>query len=84
MPDLPPLLVKIYREPFIDFFQLTVGESSEELDPEDTRDWFRVRGANMDIVEKALDHSWNFRHATLMIENPKEVVVKNQHIQPRL
>ena len=45
--------------------------TSEELDPEDARSWFKMRGANMEAVEKALDYCWNFYNATIVIKNPK-------------
>lgn len=44
---------------------------SEELDPEEARAWFKVRGANMSEMEKVMDQCWNFGRAEVEIENPK-------------
>jgi hypothetical protein len=69
---LPPLRVKITREPFGDYFTLLYGENqSEELDPEETRAWFRERGADLYQVERALDDAWNFYESVFTIENPR-------------
>ncbi len=67
-----PLTIDLRREPGLEWFVLQVDDgSSEELDPEDARSWFKMRGANMDAVEKALDYCWNFYKATIVIKNPK-------------
>ena len=69
---LPPLHVLIDREPWSETFTLNLDNGqSEELDPEEVREWFRVRGANMDALEKVLDQAWNFRYADVVIANPK-------------
>jgi hypothetical protein len=65
--------VVVTREPFIDFYTLALDDgTTEELEIEDCRQWFRERGANMDKVDKALDHCWNFHRAEMVIVNPKE------------
>ena len=67
------LHVVITRPMWGEFFTLTLDNGqTEELDPEETRTWFKVRGANMDVIEKVLDHVWNFQRAEVDIENPKE------------
>lgn len=67
-----PLTVVLKRDPYLEWFVLNLDDgSSEELDPEDARSWFKMRGANMDAVEKALDYCWNFYNATIVIKNPK-------------
>ena len=67
-----PLTIVLKREPYLEWFVLHVDDgSSEELDPEDARSWFKMRGANMEAVEKALDYCWNFYNATIVIKNPK-------------
>jgi len=67
------LHVVVTREPFMDFFLLTLDNGyTEELEVEDTRAWFKERGADMDKVEKALDHCWNFYYSEINILNPKE------------
>lgn len=72
----PPakMAVKIDREPGMDFLVLTLEDgTTEELDVDDTREWFRLRGANMDKIDKALDYVWNFYHATVNINMPKAI-----------
>ena len=67
------LHVIIQREPFGDYFHLTLDNGeTEELEPEETRAWFKVRGANMDKIEKVLDHVWNFYYAEVNLTNAKE------------
>lgn len=81
-----PLHVTILRPPFTgDFFTLVLDNGqSEELEVEETREWFRVRGANMDVVEKALDEAWNFAESGITIKNPKVPRVLHSAIQPKL
>ena len=43
----------------------------EELDTEETYAWFKERGADMDAVDKALTHIWNFLKGGILIKNPK-------------
>lgn len=65
--------MKLSRSYGCEWFILNVSDgSSEELDPDDARDWFKQRGANVDVVEKALDYCWNFYQATVVIRNPKK------------
>ena len=69
----PPLHVLITREMFSIFYTLTLPDgSSEELEIEEMREWFRVRGANMDIAEEAFTQCWNFLRAEVEIHNPKQ------------
>jgi hypothetical protein len=84
-PTGQPLRVKITREPFISWFTLTLdNQHSEELEPEETREWFRVRGANMDVVEQSLDYAWNFYKAEVWIKNPKVPTLMNPNIAPNI
>lgn len=71
--DVKTLHVLLLREMFSEFFtiQLDNGQT-EELDPEEVRNWFRVRGANMDALEKVLDQCWNFGRAEVTVRNYKE------------
>lgn len=63
-------LVTVTREPYMDFFTLTLPNgASEELEVEDTRAWFRERNADMDKIETMLDHVWNFYYGEVMIHN---------------
>jgi hypothetical protein len=80
-----PLHVVITREPWMDFFSISLDNGySEELNPEETRHWFKIRGANMDILERALDDCWNFYKTEYVIENPKVPSVANPRLQPKL
>ena len=66
------LQIRILRPPFVEYFTLELANGqTEELEPEECRAWFKARGANMDVVEKALDQAWNFYRALLVIHNPK-------------
>jgi len=77
------LHIIIQREMWSDFFVLTLDSGhTEELEVEQTREWFRVRGANMDKMEKVLDHCWNFGRAEAEIENPKEPPVTRLPYSP--
>ena len=74
-PPVPPvdeIHVVITREPWGEFFTLTLDNGhTEELEVEDTRLWFKERGAEMDRIEKVLDHCWNFYRSEVVIHNPK-------------
>ena len=84
-PELPPLHVTITREPFSDYFVLILDSGdSEELEVEDTRDWFRQRGANMDAIEKALDQTWNFYRSEVIISKPKNPPEMNHPYAPQV
>lgn len=78
-PDLstgtvPGLHVIIQREMWSEFFTITTTANghTEELEPEELRAWFKIRGADMDKMEKVFDHVWNFQYAEVVVENPKE------------
>lgn len=84
---IPPtaLHVIINREIFADFFTLILDNGrTEELEPEETRAWFSGRGANMDAVEKCLDHAWNFKRAEFYILHPKEPILSRPSYAPKL
>jgi hypothetical protein len=67
------LRVIITREPWGDYFLLTLPDNtSYELEPEETREWFRKRGAKMDVIESELDTAWNFYVAVVDIYNFRE------------
>lgn len=77
------LHVIIEREMWSEFFLLTLSSGhTEELDVEQTREWFKVRGADMDKMEKVLDHCWNFGRSEALIENPKEPPVTRLPYSP--
>jgi hypothetical protein len=70
----PDLRVHVTRIPFDDFFHLKYvkdgRETSEELDADETRKWFKERFkkppsretelAREEAIDKALDECWNF------------------------
>lgn len=72
-PPLPPdVRVELSRIPYGDYFTLTVTKdgrvSSEELEPDEARAWFKARGIRDDeALEKALDETWNFYQAVVTI-----------------
>lgn len=79
------LHVAITREPFIDYFVITLDNGhTEELEPEECRQWFKERGANMDKIEKLLDHVWNFHMGEVNIHNPKEPPLPKMAHAPKL
>jgi len=81
---MAPLTVNITREAWSDYFCLELDNGhSEELEPEDARSWFRVRGADMEVVDKALDHCWNFYRSNVEISNPRSPVSTSK-LNPKL
>lgn len=79
------LTVKIKREPFIPFFTLELPDgSTEDLEPDQTREWFRLRGANMFILETALDDCWNFGESEFTITNYRPAPIKDARLAPKL
>ena len=84
-PKVSALHVLITRPMWGEFFTLALDNGqTEELDPEETRTWFKVRGANMDAIEKVLDHVWNFQRAEVDIQNPKEPPMTRLPYAPEL
>jgi hypothetical protein len=82
----------VTREPFTDFFTIhlvdpTTGKpngQTEELDVDETYTWFKERGADMALLEKALDHVWNFYKGAFEISNYREPVQRNTATRPRI
>ena len=67
------------------FFALeTPDGSTEESEPDTTREWFRIRGADMFILEEALDDCWNFGSSEFTITNFRSVPVKDPRMAPKL
>ena len=85
-PAFPPgLHVLLTREPFTDFFVITLDNGhSEELEVEDCKEWFRVRGADMDKMDKLFDHVWNFSRGEAIIDNPREPSMPKLAHYPKL
>lgn len=72
LPSPKPLHVTVERTAGLPWFVVILDSGeSEELEPDETRAWFKVRGANMDVVEGALDYCWNFWRVEVTINNPK-------------
>jgi hypothetical protein len=91
MSETKPVSKAFYvtRAQFTDFFVIHTPtpedpNATEELDVDETHEWFRVRGADMPSVERGLDHIWNFAKGLITIANYKEPPVKDASIQPRL
>jgi hypothetical protein len=79
------LHVILLREMWGDFFTLVLDSGhTEELEPEETRTWFKVRGADMDKMEKVLDQCWNFGRAEAIIDNSKEPPVTRLPYSPNI
>ena len=80
------LHVTVKREPFGTTFEILLDNGhSEELEcGDETREWFKIRGANMDAVERALDYCMNFYYVELFINNPKDPLIKNPKVKPRV
>ena len=75
-PVVEPLTVAVSRIPFEDWVTVTMPGSAQswQLDPEECREWFRIRGADMDAVEKATDYLYSgFPAVTITIRNPRNL-----------
>lgn len=80
-----PLRVVVTREPWSDFFLLTLPNGhTEELETDPCKTWFKERGANMDAVDKALDHCWNFSYVEIVINNAHEPKTVRRPFEPEL
>jgi len=80
-----PIVVKLTRKPFMSWITITLKDgATEDLEPDDVRAWFKTRGARMDIVEKAMDHVWNFYVAEVTINSPKEPPRSLSKVVPRV
>jgi hypothetical protein len=94
MNHLKSLTYIVTREPFTDFFIVHLVDprtgkhydphQTQELSLEDTQEWFKARGADMILLEKALDHVWNFYKGAFEISNYKEPRIANPSITPRI
>jgi hypothetical protein len=89
---LKSLTFLVTREPFSDYFLIHLADPftglpngmTEELDTEEAMQWFKARGAYMPLVDKAMDHCWNFARVAIEITNYKEPPVRNASIRPRI
>lgn len=84
--SLQPMRVRITREPFGDYFTLHLDNrpNAEELDPEETRKWFKEHGADMEKLETVLDECWNFYEAVCTISSYKEPKLAHPDFQPNV
>ena len=79
------LHVIIRREMFSDYFSLILDNGqSEELEPEELREWFKIRGADMDKMEKVFDQAWNFKRAEVIISKPKTPKLNRPSYAPEI
>jgi hypothetical protein len=85
---LPPLLVKITREPGLESYTFTLPDgSTEDLEPEEALEWFRLRHVgrmDVDLIERALDDCWNFYSAEILVENPRIPRVELTRTSPNI
>jgi len=87
-----PIVVHVTRDAFSQFFNLEIetgptAGSTEELEIEEAKEWFKARGASMPAVEKALDYVWNFygyrKPVRIKINNPTPPP-RNSRVEPRV
>lgn len=75
-----PFIVKLSREIPMQWFDVTLPNGdSEEMEAEELREWFRLRGADELVVEKAMDYVWNmgrYKPVYVEIANFKDPLVK--------
>ena len=78
-----PVRVVITRQQFNDYITLRLDNGyTYELDPEEARAWFKTRNADMDAVERGLDHAWNFSYAEIRMHNFREPVLDKRTAEP--
>jgi hypothetical protein len=78
------LHVSIFREMFADFFELTLDNGhTEELEPDDTREWFRLRGANMDAVEKGPGSRVEFPQSRVLHPDPTRAAGQSSTVRSK-
>jgi len=86
-PGLPAnaLCVTVHRDPYSDFITLTLPNGhTEELHWDEVNDWFKIRGADMDALAKALDYAWNFREVDFVISHPKNPLLARGKHAPKI
>lgn len=67
------MTVTLLRPQFYPYFTLILDNGyTEEFEPDECRQWFKDRGADMDKMEKALDHCWNFSKVTVTFTQYRE------------
>lgn len=79
------LRVFIIREPFSDQYTLiSQNGHSEEMEEDQAREWLATRGANEDLIQKAITQAWNFYSAMVLIKNPKNLVPVYDPLAPQI
>jgi hypothetical protein len=73
---MAPIRVILFREPFSEYFDLTLPDfnppRTEQLEPDEVRAWFKERGGDVEKLETVLDYCWNFsKQQTVVIANPR-------------
>lgn len=68
----PDMVVLVTRQPYDDYFHLAYEKDgrkvTEELMPDETRQWFKDHGITDKIgLEKSLDECWNFYETRIRI-----------------
>ena len=89
---MEPLIVQLYRPQFDPCYTIVMPDgTSEELDDEECREWFKVRGADMLQVEKSMDYAWNLctgpnstYTCAVRINNPKIPASKFGTLTPKV
>jgi len=78
--------VVITREPWGDCFNLLLDNGySEELEPDETRQWFKDHGVTeSERLESALDMAWNFYHHIITIVNFQVPAVAHPAYMPKI
>jgi hypothetical protein len=65
------LQVVIKHTPFVDGFDVEYLGNSEMMDHQELLDWFKAAGAkNLEKVNEAINHAWNFGMAQVVIAEP--------------
>jgi len=79
----PSLRVIVTRQMFVDSYTIHLPNGhTEELDTDEIEEWFRARGANMEVVDRGLTQTWNFLRCAITICNPKEPALRDARIEP--
>lgn len=65
--------IKLTREPFAEYIVVHLPNGvTEEMEYEQCKEWFRVRGAKVRDIEPMLDEVWNSYEVNVEFGNYKE------------
>lgn len=87
MTDAPKVLrVWLFREQFMPFFRIRLEDgTTEELDPDETREWFKERGADVYKLESVLDYCWSIpKEVAVNIHDPKTPKAAFNRLTPKI